>query len=210
MCRQFWLWVTFSYFIFDKLTFQLKALNVAVKMEPNQIHPFNRRSFYIPDGRKDIGGGIELWRGIFQSVRPTVGRLIVNIDLSTGMMFKEGPLLNLCIDFFGRAPNTSPNAILAGTGIRDIERHKLQKFLSGVRVKVSTTGDKERVIRGLSKEGADKLTFKTQEGVQMTVAQYFQSLGRPVLYPAVICALVGLLSPPPPIFSSFDKLFHRR
>jgi eukaryotic translation initiation factor 2C len=169
----------------------LAALNVAVKMEPNQIHPFNKRSFYIPDGRKDIGGGIELWRGIFQSVRPTVGRLIVNIDLSTGMMYKEGPLLNLCIDFFGRTPNTSPNAILSGTSIRDIERHRLQKFLSGVRVKVSTTGDRERVIRGLSKEGADRLTFRTQAGVEMTVAQYFQSLGVPVQYPGVICALVG-------------------
>ena len=162
-------------------------------MEPNQIHPFNKRSFYIPDGRKDIGRGIELWRGFFQSVRPTVDRLIVNIDLSTGMMYKEGPLLNLCIDYFGRPRNTSPNAILSGTNIRDIERHRLQKFLSGVRVKVSTTGDKERTIRGLSREGADRLTFETQAGVQMTVAQYFQSLGRPVQYPAVICALVRLL-----------------
>jgi eukaryotic translation initiation factor 2C len=182
-----------------KLTCQLKALNVAVKMEPNQNHPFNKRSFYIPEGRKDIGGGIELWRGIFQSVRPTVDRLIVNIDLSTAMIYKEGPLLNLCIDFFGRTPNTSPNAILTGA-IGDIERHRLQKFLSGVRVRVSTTGDRERVVRGLSREGANRLTFTTQEGVQMTVAQYFQSLGRPVQYPAVICALVSLLSPPPPLF----------
>ena len=179
-----------------KLTFQLKALNVAVKMEPNQIHPFNRRSFYIPDGRKDIGGGIELWRGIFQSVRPTVDRLIVNIDLSTGMMYKEGPLLNLCIDFFGRKANTSPNDILSGKSIRDIERHKLQKFLSGVRVKVFSTGDRERVIRGLSKEGSDTLTFKTQAGVEMTVAQYFQSLGVRLKYPGVICVLVRPLSPP--------------
>lgn len=165
-------------------------------MEPNQIHPFNKRSFYIPDGRKDIGGGIELWRGIFQSVRPTVDRLIVNIDLSTGMMYKEGPLLNLCIDYFGHPPSTSPTALLTPGRIRDIERVRLQKFLSGVRVKVSSTGERERVIRGLSKEGADRLTFTTQAGVQMTVAQYFQSLGIPLQYPNVICALVRLLLPP--------------
>ena len=165
-------------------------------MEPNQIHPFNRRSFYIPDGRKDIGGGIELWRGIFQSVRPTVDRLIVNIDLSTGMMYKEGPLLNLCIDFFGLKSNTSPNEKLSGTTIKDIQRVRLQKFLSGVRVKVPSTGDRERVVRGLSKEGANRLTFRTQAGVDMTVAQYFQSLGVLLKYPGVICALVRLLSPP--------------
>jgi eukaryotic translation initiation factor 2C len=180
---------------------------VAVKMEPNQNHPFNKRSFYIPDGRKDIGGGIELWRGIFQSVRPTVDRLIVNIDLSTGMMYKEGPLLNLCIDFFGRAPNTSPDTILTAGTIRDIERHRLQRFLSGIRVTVSTTGDKERVIRGLSKEGADGLTFKTQAGDQMTVAQYFQTLVRPVQYPGVLCALVRLLSSSPPSIQALTNYF---
>lgn len=162
-------------------------------MGPNQIHPFNRRSFYIPDGRKDIGGGIELWRGIFQSVRPTFDRLIVNIDLSTGMMYKEGPLSNLCIDFFGREPNTSPNAILVpGRTLRDIERIRLQKFLSGVRVTVSTTGDKERVVRGLSERGADTLVFETRSGARMTVANYFQSLNIPLRYPSVICVLVCL------------------
>lgn len=168
-------------------------------MEPNQIHPFNKRSFYIPDGRKDIGGGIELWRGIFQSVRPTVDRLIINIDLSTGMMYKEGPLLNLCIDFFGRAPHTSPDIILAEGRIRDIERNRLQKFLSGVRVRVPTTGDRERVVRGLSNRGANTLTFDTQAGGKMTVAQYFQSIGMPLRYPSVICVLVRILSPFPSI-----------
>jgi eukaryotic translation initiation factor 2C len=172
---------------------------VAVKMEPNQIHPFNKRSFYIPNGRKYIGGGIELWPGFFQSVRPTVDRLFVNIDLSTGIMYNEGPLLDLCIDYFGLPSNTSPNAKLSETGMKDIDRHKLQKFLSGIRIKVSTTGDKERVVRGLSREGADRLTFKTQEGFEMTVAQYFRSLNFTLQYPSVICALVRPLSPPPSI-----------
>ncbi|KAF8803024.1 argonaute-like protein [Phlegmacium glaucopus] len=170
----------------------LAALNVAVKMEPNQIHPFNKRSFYIPNGKIDIGGGIELWRGIFQSVRPTVGRLFVNIDLSTGMMYKEGKLINLCIDFFGHRPDTSPNQLLVpGPRFRDIERVRLQKFLSGVRVQVPTTGTRERVIRGLSRQGADTLTFETRPGVQITVAEYFHSLGIHLTYPSVICALVG-------------------
>ena len=167
-------------------------------MEPYQSHPFNKRSFYVPDGKKDIGGGIELWRGIFQSVRPTVDRLIVNIDLSTGMMYKEGPLLHLCIDFFGRPRNTSPNDILAESNIRDIEKIRLQKFLSGVRIRVTrTTGDRQRVVRGLSREGAATLTFTTREGAQMTVAKYFQSLGVHLQYPSVICAVVRLLSHPP-------------
>ena len=193
-----------------RLTLSLKALNVTVKMEPNQIYPFNKRSFYIPDGKMDIGGGIELWRGIFQSVRPTVDRLFVNIDLSTGMMYKEGPLMNLCIDFFGRESNTSPNSILVpGVNLGNMERIKLQKFLSGVRVQVPTTGDKERVVRGLSTVGAHQLTFESQPGVKTTVANYFQSLGINLQYPTVICALVCLLLYAQ-IYSSSDNQSHHR
>jgi eukaryotic translation initiation factor 2C len=29
-----------------------------------------------------------LWRGYFQSVRPAPGRMVINIDISTGTMFK--------------------------------------------------------------------------------------------------------------------------
>lgn len=164
-------------------------------MEPNQTYPFNKRSFYIPDGKKDIGGGIELWRGIFQSVRPTIGRLIVNIDLSTGMMYKEGNLLDLCMDFFGHGQNVSPNEMLTpGRRFRDIERIRLQKFLSGLHVRAASTGDRNRVVRGLSRVGANQLTFETRPGEQMTVAHYFQSLGITLRFPSVICVLVCLLS----------------
>ncbi|KAF8162674.1 argonaute-like protein [Crassisporium funariophilum] len=169
----------------------LTAYNVVIRMKPNLDYPFNKRSFYTPQERRDIGGGIELWRGIFQSVRPTLGRLIVNVDLATGMMYKEGPLINLCISFAGRPPNTNPNLFSPTGGLPEYQRIKLQKFLVGLRVLVSTTGAKPRVIRGLSKEGASQLHFTDHEGKRMSVAQYFQGLGRPLQYPSVICVQIG-------------------
>jgi hypothetical protein len=48
-------------------------------------YPFNIRSFFTDQECKRIGGGLELWRGYFQSVRPAIGRILINIDISTGM-----------------------------------------------------------------------------------------------------------------------------
>jgi len=178
----------------EKIFMTLTALNVAVRMEPNQTYPFNRRSFYTPQDKQSIGGGMEVWRGIFQSVRPTIGRLVVNVDLATGVMYKEGPLIPLCIEFLNRPPNTNPSQLLSpGNNLNFTERDRirLSKFLSGLRIQVSTTGTKPRVIRGLSTVGANAYQFESQTGTTVSVAQYFQSLGRPLRFPTVICVQIG-------------------
>ncbi|KAG1792682.1 uncharacterized protein HD556DRAFT_1309213 [Suillus plorans] len=38
-------------------------------------------------GIQTLGEGLELWRGYFQSVHPTIGK---NIDVSTAVIFKQG------------------------------------------------------------------------------------------------------------------------
>ncbi|KAF8963810.1 argonaute-like protein [Flammula alnicola] len=171
----------------------LQALNVVVRMQPNLCNPFRARSFFTPADRQAIGGGLEVWRGIFQSVRPGIGRLVLNIDLATTVMYKEGPLVELCNDFFGRPINSSPAYLSPTQNFPDQQRIRLKKFLRGVRIVVpATTGQsKPRVITDVSSEGANTLQFTTHAGATMTVAQYFQSLGRPLRSPTTVCAQVG-------------------
>jgi eukaryotic translation initiation factor 2C len=82
-------------------------------MEPNQKYPFNVRSFYPETGKRAIGSGIKLWQGFFQSVRLTMGRMIINIDISTATMYKSGSLIDLCLQFLGR---TNVNALAPRSG----------------------------------------------------------------------------------------------
>jgi eukaryotic translation initiation factor 2C len=168
----------------------IMALNVVIRMEPTQKYPFNVRSFYTPQGKQIVGGGLEFWRGYFQSLRPSIGRLIVNVDISSGMMYKAGPLIELCLDFLGRGPNQDLLATLP-----DRERLRLQKFIKGVKVQIKTKSSgpqKFRVVRGLSKEGADRFNFVGSDGAQTNVARYFrEQLRETVRFPKVICAEVG-------------------
>lgn len=167
-------------------------------MEPTIKYPFNVRSFFTDKETKDIGGGLVLWRGYFQSIRPAVGRMLINVDISTGTMYKPGNLLELCKEFIGRP---DPNALAPKRGFPDRERIRLQRFLTGIRIITRTPGGGQaspapRVIKRLSTAGAADLTFTMREGGTLTVADYFrQTYNRALTYPDVLCVEVCLSSP---------------
>lgn len=43
-------------------------MSVKSNLDSPRKYPFNIRSFFTPTEKKDIGLGIELWRGYFQCV----------------------------------------------------------------------------------------------------------------------------------------------
>lgn len=173
------------------------AKNVVIRMEPtlNPNYAFNIRSFFTSRETKDIGNGLVLWRGYFQSIRPAVGKMLINVDISTGVMYKSGNLLELCREFIG---HRDPNALAPRRGFPDRERVKLQRFLTGIRIftRNPETGrvdnSRARTVKKLSSAGASDLTFSLRDGGQMTVAQYFRNTyNRPLTYPDVLCVEVG-------------------
>ncbi|KAI0353623.1 argonaute-like protein [Trametes cingulata] len=169
----------------------ITALNVVIRMEPSLKYPFNVRSFFTDREKKDIGGGIVLWRGYFQSVRPAIGRMLINVDISTGAMYKPGPLLNIALEFLGYdGPHKFSHELR--------ERVKLQRFLSGVRVTVEIPGQRQtgrrpaRVVKKVSTAGPGGLTFVNREGVRLSVTEYFQKAHNYRLrYPGVPCVELG-------------------
>ena len=160
-------------------------------MGPSQTWPSRGRSFFTDRETRDVGGGIILWRGYFQSVRPAIDRMLVNIDISTGVMYKPGTLINLALEFLGKPGE--PNA-LARRWLPERERMRLQQFISGLKV---TTPHNEhnpgrlRLVKKLTRESAQERSFEVADGQSITVAQYFQErLNRPLRFPDVICVEV--------------------
>jgi eukaryotic translation initiation factor 2C len=166
-------------------------------MGPNLRYPFNVRSFFTDRETRDIGGGIVLWRGYFQSVRPAINRMLINVDISTGYMYMPGPLIGLALSHLTLAPNR-PDALAPRKGLPDRERMRLQRFITGLKITTShgqrepgRQGPRPRVVRRLSRDGAADLTFELDNGQQTTVADYFRGvLGKPLRHPDVICVEV--------------------
>ncbi|KAH9035273.1 argonaute-like protein [Lactarius hengduanensis] len=171
----------------------ITVLNVVVRMAANLKYPSNVRSFLTDRETRDIGGGIVLWRRYFQSLRPAIGRMVINIDISTGATYMPGPLTDVALAILGRPGD--PNALAPRRGLTDRERIRLQQFITPG-LKVTTTYDqrdpnqapKRRAVKNLSKEGARDLTFELTGGQTTTVADFFrQKLNRPLRFPDVIC-----------------------
>ncbi|KAI4526541.1 Piwi-domain-containing protein [Schizophyllum commune Loenen D] len=169
----------------------ITALNVVVRMQPSLTYPCNTRSFFTPREVSAIGGGIELWRGYFQSVRPGIERCFINVDISTGAMFRGGSLIELALDVLGRRPN-DVMFLSSRNGIPVREVLRLQRQIAGVRVITDTPGapPKTRTVKKLTTRGASQLMFLKNDQ-RISVAQYFQSLGIKLKYPDLICVQVG-------------------
>lgn len=101
-------------------------------MEPTLKYPFNVRSFYTDRETKNIGSGLVLWRGYFQSLRPALGQTLINVDISSGMMYKPGPLISLILEYIGK-PAGDPMVLAPSRGLPRHIALKIQRFISGIR-----------------------------------------------------------------------------
>jgi eukaryotic translation initiation factor 2C len=58
-----------------------------------------KRSFFQRQGHRLLEGGVEAWKGIFQSIRAAQGgRLIMNVDVATSCFWAEGTLMELAVN----------------------------------------------------------------------------------------------------------------
>jgi len=167
----------------------IQALDVIFRHYPAMRHPVLGRSFYTRDGCVSLGGGVEMWRGYFQSIRPTAGKLMVNVDLSATAFYEPKDLIDYAISVLNLR---NPNDISRGLSQRDFAT--LEKSLKNVKVVTTHRGESTRMYRisKLTPETADKRTFKLDDGSSMSVGQYFKkTYGRSLRHGNLPCVLVG-------------------
>jgi len=163
---------------------------VVARMEPSMRYSYNVRSFFIEDDQDartgDLRNGLRLWQGYFQSVRPAGNSMMINFDITTGVVFEGGPLIDLCLKHLHandiKALVPRPNGMF-----HDRDRYGLQHFMYGLRI--HTFGQYiPRVVRKFTDSGANKTIHKY---TGKTVAQYHHEItGQPLRYPDVICVEV--------------------
>ncbi|XP_020583523.1 protein argonaute 4B-like [Phalaenopsis equestris] len=164
-----------------------------------------RQSFFHDkqSNYSDLGGGVFGCRGFHSSFRPVKGGLSLNVDVSTTMTVRPGPV----VDF-----------LIANQNVRDpfqIDWAKAKRMLKNLRVKV---GNLEYKIVGLSDLPCDQQMFTLRQrgdsgdnALEITVYDYFVShrgiplnysgrlpcinVGkpkRPTYFPIELCNLVSL------------------
>ncbi|KAF9048207.1 argonaute-like protein [Hymenopellis radicata] len=171
------------------------ALNVVLRMKPFEEHPFHGRSFYTALGKGALGFGLEVWQGYLQSLRPASGRLLINLDITAGVMYKEGTLAGLCIEYLNDRGIQRLNHLSPGhPGFTEYHRRKLVRFIIGMRIipTIGASGPKMRKgkpvgVAALSREGASQIMFNPNGGGALNVADYFRLQNQPLASPHTIC-----------------------
>ncbi|KAF9049360.1 Piwi-domain-containing protein [Hymenopellis radicata] len=147
-------------------------LQLIIKQTTNQNYPHSARAFFSSAGSKPIGGGLELWRGFFQSVRPTTNSILVNIDTSVTAMYRSGPVLEAALDFVGvRDIRQLPS------DERDPKFRELERFLKNRLIHVEGYfGRRTKTIRALIPRGG-RYEFE-KDGRTTTVADHARAAHR--------------------------------
>ncbi|KAK3813182.1 MAG: Piwi domain-containing protein [Benniella sp.] len=166
-------------------TTAIQALNVVLTHKPFSNMVNVGRSVYIPDGARDLGGGIEKWDGIFQSIRPGQGQCFVNIDTTATAFIKGGNAAEVIGDILKLRDLRSV--------LRNGEIAKVESLLKGCDFTVTRDRSQRRYkLVKLSDKSADRTYFDmvSNDGStkRLSVKDYFaQTYGCALRYPELPC-----------------------
>ncbi|KAJ1553664.1 Eukaryotic translation initiation factor 2C [Cladochytrium tenue] len=71
------------------------ALDILLRHRPSLIYTTVGRCFYTPDSAATIANGAQLWQGFHQSIRPSQGQMLINLDVSATAFYQPGKIIPL-------------------------------------------------------------------------------------------------------------------
>ncbi|KAF9088048.1 Eukaryotic translation initiation factor 2C [Mortierella sp. GBA35] len=166
----------------------IMALDILIRHKPAMLYSNVGRSFFTPEGAQPLYGGVEVWNGFYQSARPTMGRMMINLDVAATAYYQSGSLLELAVKILDRR-----NVDDFRRGFTDRDRTKLEKSLRGLLIKVTHRSEVKRKfkITKLTPTAASATMFM-KENTKTDVATYFyQTYGRRLQYPFMPCVVTG-------------------
>ncbi|RPD74278.1 Piwi-domain-containing protein [Lentinus tigrinus ALCF2SS1-7] len=192
----------------DPNAMPLNLLQLMVCQAPNLRYGFlaHARRFAVQRGAQDIGAGLSMWRAFFQSVRPALGRMLINVDRSSVPVYTPGPLIDVMVPFLGLRDQRE---------LANLPRDKFAKlrvFLKGVLVRVRHRPEaRAKPIADLVPQAG--LEEFDKDGERWTVQRHFQSRwNRTVQHPEYVGVRIGQTSIVPAEFCIVEpaQVYKRR
>ncbi|KAN0062034.1 Protein argonaute [Thecaphora frezii] len=99
----------------------LQSLDILLAQEPAKkyrIQGAGRHRYFDENNVEPIFGGAEVWRGFFQSVRPTMSGLVVNVDAAFSAFLSGGDFLTVAAKILNLIPGGDGGGGRGGRGGR--------------------------------------------------------------------------------------------
>ncbi|ORZ13829.1 Piwi domain-domain-containing protein [Lobosporangium transversale] len=179
----------------------IMALDILIHFKPAMLYFIVARSFFLPTNKQILAGGLEAWRGFYQSVRPAAGKLTINIDISATAFYQSGSLIEQTCKFLNLRSTGDLHRSAPPINWVQVERH-----FKGVRIRVIHRQARKRTFKiyGMTKASARETVFKisaerkegdvgaSQAEAEIDVASYFkQAYNISLSYPSLPCIVVS-------------------
>ncbi|CAG8555886.1 9743_t:CDS:2 [Ambispora leptoticha] len=167
-----------DFFNMDSVT----ALNDLMHTSPSCKYFQSKDLILDPNTRKSLGGGMELWAGFFESVRPGQKSFFVNVNRTHSVFYEKKDLVKFLCEFLGLRD-------LPQTFTED-QKKRINKVLTGLKVRPLHRPNikcKQSIGR-ISPRKAIEHTFTLRDSEKTTnVKEYFKDTYNIVLkYPHVM------------------------
>src|SRR5690606_76774 len=77
----------------------IHALEIILRHVPSSLFTTVARSFYLDTKTHAISGGAEVWEGYFQSLRPSFGKMLLNVDTAATAFHQAINLATFAAEF---------------------------------------------------------------------------------------------------------------
>ncbi|CAK8563351.1 unnamed protein product [Lathyrus sativus] len=167
----------------------LNIIDIVLKEFVSHSYVSFGRLSYSPDLRKShpLSGGLESWRGFYQSIKATQMGLSLNVDMSYTAFIEPVLVIDFIAQILGKDVHLRP--------LSDADRIKIKKALRGVKVEITYRGSVRRKykITGLTSQPTRELIFPLDKEMKMqSVIDYFQEKYEyTIMYPHLPCLQVG-------------------
>ena len=169
----------------------VQALDVVLRHLPSmRLTPVGRSLFPPQVNPPDLGAGLQVWTGYYQSLRPTMGwKLRLNLDISASTFYKEQPVIDFMCDVLQIRDSRVPPVFL-----KEPERRQFAKEIRGLRIQVTHLSyPRKYKVNDVTQCSARKQTFPLDDGKNETVENYFKQAHPNVklCFPNLPCLHVG-------------------
>ncbi|KAG9326406.1 hypothetical protein KVV02_008026 [Mortierella alpina] len=180
----------------------IMSLDVLIRHQPAMLYATIGRAFYTPQGKQLLNGPLEAWRGYYQSVRATAGKMMINVDITASAFYQSGSLLEMAVKILNKR---SPDD-LRGTAA-SMNWQKVERQIKGLRITVTHRERTKREFKifNLTKTAAKDTRFtlssppgaagaggEAQPGGETDIVSYFKSTYNITLsYPMLPCVSAG-------------------
>ncbi|KAG0225299.1 hypothetical protein BGW42_004511, partial [Actinomortierella wolfii] len=163
-------------------TLAIQALNVAITHEAVSRFVSRGNSIFFPNEARSVGGGVEVWKGLFQALKPgRDGKMFANIDVAVCAFLQGGNAANVIMGIL-------PREFRGRLDQRD--QVKLDRLLRSATFTVTHRGEKFKKrykVAKVSSQGAQDLLFE-KDGRKVSVQDYFeQAYHCNLRYPQLPC-----------------------